>query len=104
MSLSMENIIEEIKKVYDPEIPVNIWDLGLIYNIAVNEDNIIIDMTFTSPTCPMMEDILNQVQTNVESVADGKKVQINLVWDPAWDVSKLSDAARVELDLTEQGW
>lgn len=104
MSLLMENIIEEIKKVYDPEIPVNIWDLGLIYNIAVNEDNIIIDMTFTSPTCPMMEDILNQVQTNVESVADGKTVQINLVWDPAWDVSKMSDAARVELDLTEQGW
>ena len=104
MSLSMENIIEEIKKVYDPEIPVNIWDLGLIYNIAMNEDNIIIDMTFTSPTCPMMEDILNQVQTNVESVADGKTVQINLVWDPAWDVSKMSDAARVELDLTEQGW
>ena len=104
MSVMMEKIIEEIKKVYDPEIPVNIWDLGLIYNIAINDDVVVIDMTFTSPTCPMMEDILNQVKTNVELVADGKEVQINLVWDPAWDVSRMSDVARAQLDLTEQGW
>ena len=57
MSDLREYIINEIKKVYDPEIPVNIWDLGLIYNIAINEDSVIIEMTFTSPTCPMMEDI-----------------------------------------------
>ena len=63
-----------------------------------------IEMTFTSPTCPMMEDILNQVRENVESVADGRSVDVKLVWDPAWDVSRMSDAARVELDLTEQGW
>ena len=97
-------IIDEIKKVYDPEIPVNIWDLGLIYNISVTDKNIDIEMTFTSPTCPMMEDILNQVRTNVENVADGLIVDVKLVWDPAWDVSRMSDAARVELDLTEGGW
>lgn len=104
MSVTMEKIIEEIKKVYDPEIPVNVWDLGLIYNIAINDDTVVIDMTFTSPTCPMMEDILDQVKTNVELVTDGKEVQINLVWDPAWDVSRMSDVARAQLDLTEQGW
>lgn len=104
MSDLRENIINEIKKVYDPEIPVNIWDLGLIYNIDISNKDIVIDMTFTSPTCPMMEDILNQVRTNVETVADGKNVFVNLVWDPAWDLSRMSDAARIELDLTEQGW
>lgn len=104
MSDLRENIINEIKKVYDPEIPVNIWDLGLIYNIDISEQDIVIEMTFTSPTCPMMEDILSQVKTNVETVADGKNVIVNLVWDPAWDLSRMSDAARIELDLTEQGW
>ena len=104
MSEIREKIIDEIKKVYDPEIPVNIWDLGLIYDIFVNEKQIIIEMTFTSPTCPMMEDILNQVKTNVETVADGKEVVVKLVWEPAWDVSRMSDEARAELDLTEQGW
>ena len=104
MSDLRENIINEIKKVYDPEIPVNIWDLGLIYNIDISEQDIVIEMTFTSPTCPMMEDILEQVKSNVETVADGKNVIVNLVWDPAWDLSRMSDAARIELDLTEQGW
>ena len=104
MSDMRENIINEIKKVYDPEIPVNIWDLGLIYDISINKENVVIEMTFTSPTCPMMEDILDQVKSNVETVSDGKPVEVKLVWDPAWDISRMSDAARVELDLTEQGW
>nr|MBQ0091153.1 DUF59 domain-containing protein [Candidatus Enterousia merdequi] len=104
MTEMREKIIEEIKKVYDPEIPVNIWDLGLIYDISVNKDNIVIEMTFTSPTCPMMDDIVNQVKTNIETVSDGKPVEVKLVWEPAWDLSKMSDAARIELDLTEQGW
>lgn len=104
MSDIREQIINEIKKIYDPEIPVNIWDLGLIYGISISDKNIIIDMTFTSPTCPMMEDILTQVRTNVETVADGRNVDVHLVWDPAWDVSKMSETARLELDLTEQGW
>ena len=99
-----DQIIEEIKKIYDPEIPVNIWDLGLIYDISVDDKNITIEMTFTSPTCPMMEDILSQVKENVESVAYGRNVDVKLVWDPAWDVSKMSEQARIELDLTEQGW
>lgn len=104
MSDLREDIINEIKKVYDPEIPVNIWDLGLVYSIAINDDSVIIEMTFTSPTCPMMEDILSQVKSNVESVVNGKVVDVKLVWEPAWDLSRMSDAARIELDLTEQGW
>lgn len=104
MSDIRDNIIGEIKKVYDPEIPVNIWDLGLIYNIDIDDKNIEIEMTFTSPTCPMMEDILQQVKSNIETVADGRNVNVKLVWDPAWDLSRMSDAARVELDLIEQGW
>jgi len=104
MSELREDIINEIKKVYDPEVPVNIWDLGLIYNITINEDSVVIEMTFTSPTCPMMEDILSQVKSNVESVVNGKTVDVNLVWEPAWDISRMSEEARIELDLTEQGW
>ena len=104
MGITKENIINEIKKIYDPEIPVNIWDLGLIYNIEIHDNNVIIDMTFTSPTCPMMEDILNQVKTNIESIADDVVVKIDLVWEPAWDVTRMSDVARAELDLTQQGW
>ena len=104
MSDIRENIIAEIKKVYDPEIPVNIWDLGLIYNIDIQQDKVVIEMTFTSPTCPMMEDILNQVKTNVESVVNGKSVEMKLVWEPIWDLSRMSDEARAQLDLTEQGW
>lgn len=104
MSDIRENIIAEIKRVYDPEIPVNVWDLGLIYNIDIQQDKVVIEMTFTSPTCPMMEDILNQVKTNVESVVNGKIVEMKLVWDPIWDLSRMSDEARAQLDLTEQGW
>lgn len=99
-----EDIIKEIKKVYDPEVPVNIWDLGLIYNIEIKDDGIVIEMTFTSPTCPMMEDIVEQVKTNVGTVSDGKPVDVKLVWEPMWDISRMSEAARIELDLTEQGW
>jgi len=104
MDIKREDIINEIKKVYDPEIPVNVWDLGLIYDIAINADSVVIEMTFTSPTCPMMEDIVNQIKTNVETVTDGKPVDVKLVWDPVWDLSRMTDAARVELDLTNMGW
>ena len=82
--VNRDDIINELKKIYDPEIPVNIWDLGLIYGINIESEKIVIDMTFTSPTCPMMEDILSQVKTAVESISGGKFVEVNLVWEPAW--------------------
>lgn len=104
MSFTKQDIISALQTVYDPEIPVNIWDLGLIYDIAINTDNVVITMTFTSPTCPMMEELLAQVKSVVENVVQPMPVRVDLVWEPAWDLSRMSDAARLDLDLTSQGW
>ena len=104
MTATRDDIINAIKTVYDPEIPVNIWDLGLIYNIEIKESEIVITMTFTSPTCPMMEELMAQLKDVVQNVAGNTPVRVELVWDPPWDLSKMSDVARLELDLTEQGW
>ncbi len=104
MTVSKDDIISALKTIYDPEIPVNIWDMGLIYDIAIGDAEIVITMTFTSPTCPMMEELLAQVRESVQSVAGDTPVRVELVWDPPWDLSRMSDAARLELDLTEQGW
>lgn len=98
-----EKIIAALKSVYDPDVPVNIWDLGLIYDIDIGTDKVRITMTFTSPTCPMMDELMQQVKDSV-SMAVGMPVRVELVWDPPWDLSRMSDAARLDLDLTEQGW
>jgi len=104
MMVCKEDIIGAIKTVYDPEIPVNIWDLGLIYGVDISAEEIVITMTFTSPTCPMMEELLQQVKDAVAAVANGVPVRVELVWNPPWDLTKMSDEARVQLDLTEHGW
>ena len=95
-----EDIIKEIKKIYDPEIPVNIYELGLIYNIKVNEDKKVdIEMTLTSPNCPVAESLPNEVKQNILKVAGVKDVDLKLVWDPPWDKDKMSEAAKLELNL-----
>jgi FeS assembly SUF system protein len=104
MNFTKDDIIAALKTVYDPEIPVNIWDMGLIYDIEIGTENVVIKMTFTSPTCPMMEELLAQVRDAVTNVAGDVPVRVDLVWDPPWDLSRMSDAARLELDLTNQGW
>lgn len=104
MTAMKDEIIAALKKIYDPEIPVNIWDMGLIYDIDVGADAVVIRMTFTSPTCPMMEELLEQVRIAAQQVAGDVPVRVDLVWDPPWDLSKMSDAARIELDLTNAGW
>lgn len=104
MTVEKNDVIDALKKIYDPEIPVNIWDMGLIYDIIISESDVVIKMTFTSPTCPMMEELLQQVKDAAQQVADKLPVRVDLVWDPPWDLSKMSDAARVELDLVNQGW
>lgn len=104
MTVTRENIIDALKTVYDPEIPVNIWDLGLVYDIKIDTKEIVVTMTFTSPTCPLMEEILLQVKNAVINVAEKTPVRVELVWDPPWNISMMSDEARVELDLTDQGW
>ncbi len=102
--VTREQIIEKLKNIFDPEIPVNIWDMGLIYDISISDSQVVIKMTFTSPTCPMMEELLEQVRAAVQSVSGEIPVRVDLVWEPAWDLSRMSDAAKIELDLTNQGW
>lgn len=104
MSFTKQDIIDAIRTVYDPEIPVNIWDLGLVYDIDIQNTDVKITMTFTSPTCPMMEELLEMVKNVVASVPGVANVDINLVWEPAWDLSRMSELAKLELDLTDQGW
>ena len=93
-----QRIIEVLKTVYDPEIPVNIYDLGLIYKIDLDMDGKVdIDMTFTAPSCPAADFILEDVRTKVDSVEGVKSTNVNLVFEPAWDQSMMSEEARVEL-------
>ncbi len=93
-------IVEALKNVYDPEIPVNVYDLGLIYEIDVNDEaEVIITMTLTAPNCPIADVLLSDVEDQVGMVAGIKKVTINLVFDPPWDKSMLSEEARLELGL-----
>lgn len=93
-----EDIVEVLKTVYDPEIPVNIYDLGMIYKIEVQDDGRLdMDMTFTSPSCPAADFIFEDVRTKVESVAGVTSSSINLVFDPVWDQSMMSEEARIEL-------
>lgn len=99
-----EQIIEAIKTIYDPEVPVNIYDLGLIYDIRIKDKEIDIDMTLTSPTCPMADEMPVWLAEAVSKIDGVKKVRVFMVWEPAWDLSKMSETARFELDLFKTGW
>ena len=100
MSDIKSQVIEEIKKIYDPEIPVNIYELGLIYKIEVDEKNKVnIDMTLTSPNCPVAESLPKNVKENIMKVEGVSDVNLNLVWEPPWDKDKMSEAAKLELNL-----
>ena len=95
-----EKIIEEIKKIYDPEIPVNIYDLGLIYDIKVEDKNTAkIKMTLTSPNCPVAESLPKEVKDSIMQVEGIENVDLDLVWDPPWDKDRMSEAAKLELNL-----
>ena len=95
-----EKIVDVLKTVYDPEIPVNIYDLGLIYKIDVKDDATVdIDMTFTAPTCPAADFILEDVRQKVDALDGVRSAMVNLVFEPAWDQSMLSEEARLELGL-----
>jgi len=93
-------IIDKIKKIYDPEIPVNIYELGLIYKIEVDDKNkVIVDMTLTSPNCPVAESLPKEVKDNILKVEGVSDVNLNLVWEPPWSKDKMSEAAKLELNL-----
>ena len=94
-----EKVIEEIKKIYDPEIPVNIYELGLIYDIAVDKKNISVKMTLTTPNCPVAESLPKEVEDSVKGIKEVKDAKLELVWEPPWDQSMMSEAAKLELNL-----
>ena len=95
-----DQIIAEIKKIYDPEIPVNIYELGLIYDINVeNRNTAKVKMTLTSPNCPVAESLPKEVKDSIMQVEGIDKVDLDLVWDPPWDKSMMSESAKLELNL-----
>ena len=100
MSELKEKVISEIKKIYDPEIPVNIYELGLIYKVEIDDKNKVnVEMTLTSPNCPVAESLPNSVKENIMKVEGITDVDLKLVWDPPWDKDKMSEAAKLELNL-----
>ena len=100
MSDLKEKIIKEIKKIYDPEIPVNIYELGLIYKIEIiDEKKVYIDMTLTTPNCPVADSLPKLVKNNILKIEGISDVDLNLVWDPPWTKDKMSEAAKLELNL-----
>ena len=100
MSNLKEKVITEIKKIYDPEIPVNIYELGLIYKIEVIEDQKVnIDMTLTTPNCPVADSLPKLVKNNILKIDGVLDAEVKLVWDPPWSKDKMSESAKLELNL-----
>lgn len=95
-----ENVIGALKEIFDPEIPVNIYDLGLIYGVEITADGAAsVTMTLTTPHCPVAESMPGEVEMRVAAVPGIREAEVNLVWDPAWDPAKMSDEARLELGM-----
>jgi FeS assembly SUF system protein len=94
-----EAIIDALKEIYDPEIPVNIYDLGLIYGVEVTDASAVITMTLTTPHCPVAESMPSEVELRAQSVPGLMDAEVSLVWDPPWGPDKMSDEARLELGM-----
>ncbi len=94
-----DKVIAEIKKIYDPEIPVNIYELGLIYDVSINEKNVKVKMTLTTPNCPVAESLPKEVKESIMEIDEVDNVDLDLVWEPPWDKSMMSEAAKLELNL-----
>jgi len=97
--ISEEDIIKCIKTVMDPEIPVNLYDLGLIYSIKINENNVVIEMTLTNPNCPVAGQMPENVGKSVEHLKGLKSIQVKLVWYPVWNKDLMSEDAKLALDI-----
>mgnify|MGYP001266832173 CR=1 FL=1 len=94
-----EKVIAEIKKIYDPEIPVNIYELGLIYDIIINKSEVDVKMTLTTPNCPVAESLPKEVKDSIMEIKEVSNVNLDLVWEPPWDKSMMSESAKLELNL-----
>ena len=99
MSKLKEKVIDKIKLVYDPEIPVNIYELGLIYKVEIEKDVVKIDMTLTTPNCPVADSLPKMVKNYILDIDGVSDVDLKLVWDPPWTKDKMSEAAKLELNL-----
>ena len=95
----MDKIVEKLKTIYDPEIPVDIYELGLIYDVKIEGKKATLDMTLTSPHCPVAESLPMQVRRTVEEISELEEVEVKIVWEPPWDKTKMSEAARLELGI-----
>ena len=98
-SILIDKVVEKLKTVYDPEIPVDIYELGLIYDVKIDGKKALLDMTLTSPHCPVAEILPNQVKRAGEEIKELEEVVVKVVWDPPWDKTKMSEAARLQLNL-----
>ena len=98
-SILIDKVVEKLKTVYDPEIPIDIYELGLIYDVKIDGKKALLDMTLTSPHCPVAEILPNQVKRAVEEIKELEEVVVKVVWDPPWDKTKMSEAARLQLKL-----
>jgi FeS assembly SUF system protein len=95
-----EGVIDALKEIFDPEIPVNIYELGLIYGVDITQDNhVVVTMTLTTPHCPVAESMPGEVELRVGAVPGVGSAEVNLVWDPPWDPQKMSDEAKLELGM-----
>lgn len=94
-----EAVIDALKEIYDPEIPVNIYDLGLIYGVDIADGHAVVTMTLTTPHCPVAESMPGEVELRVGAVPGVGDAEVNLVWDPPWDPQKMSDEAKLELGM-----
>ena len=95
-----DGVVNALKEIFDPEIPVNIYDLGLIYGVDVDDTaGVTVTMTLTTPHCPVAESMPGEVEMRVQSVPGVRDCEVNLVWDPPWDMAKMSDEAKLELGM-----
>lgn len=97
--VTMEDVMKALKECYDPEIPVNVWDLGLIYDVAVDDDKVHVKMTLTAPGCPMHSFISREVKEKLQTVSGVKEATVEVVWDPPWSPDKMSPEAKAQLGM-----
>lgn len=96
----MEDIVKALKECYDPEIPVNVWDLGLIYNVNVDGEKVHVKMTLTAPGCPMHTFISREVKEKLQSISGVKEATVEVVWDPPWSPDKMNPEAKAQLGIS----
>ena len=99
IKVSKSDVINEIKKVFDPEIPVNLYDLGLIYNLDIQDNNVLVQMTLTSPNCPVAGTMPQNVGNTIANIQGLKSIKVELIWEPKWNKDMMSEEAKLALDI-----